>query len=412
MEEQAVTAGTSGTAGSVYDRFGVRRIVNAAGPVTRLGGNRLAPEVAEAMAGAARSHVQIDELQARASGFLAEATGAEAGLVTSGAAAGLLLGTAACLAGMDLRRMDDLPFVHDGRNEVVVQRGHRNAYDHAIRAAGAVMVEAGYLGSPGAGAHYAWQIEAAITPRTVAVAWPVMDTPGTVSLVETAEVAHRHGLPVIVDAAAALPPRSNLRRFIAEGADLVAFSGGKAIGGPQASGILVGRADLIESARLQMLDMDVYPEVWRAGRPFLQSGTLPGPPHHGIGRSCKVGKEQAIGLLVALERYLADDEEAALAAQAARVYRIAEALDGIRGVRTSLTRPTGGVPRIEIWLDQELLGLSAFDAIEALETGDPIVCVSQGLAPKGGLLVNPMTLDDGEERIVAERLIQVIRDGR
>jgi len=192
----------------------------------------------------------------------------------------------------------------------------------------------------------------------------------------------------------------------------VAFSGGKAIGGPQGSGLLLGRRDLIEAARLQMLDMDVYPEVWRAGRPYLQSGTLPGPPHHGIGRSCKVGKEQAIGLLVALERYLADDEEAALAAQAARVYRIAEALDGIRGVRTSLTRPTGGVPRIEIWLDQELLGLSAFDAIEALETGDPIVCVSQGLAPKGGLLVNPMTLDDGEERIVAERLIQVIRDGR
>jgi D-glucosaminate-6-phosphate ammonia-lyase len=291
----------------------------------------------------------------------------------------------------------------------VVQRGHRNAYDHAIRAAGAVFVEAGYLGSPGAGAHYPWQLEAAITPRTVALAWAVMDTPGTVSLVEAAEVAHRHGLPVIVDAAAALPPRANLRRFIAEGADLVVFSGGKAIGGPQASGILVGRANLIESARLQMLDMDVYPEVWRAGRGYLQSGKLAGPPHHGIGRQCKVGKEQAVGLLVALERYLAHDEEAVSAAQAARVYRIAEALDGVRGVRCSLTRPAAGVPRVEIWLDHELLGMSAFEVIEALETGDPIVCVSQGLAPRGGLLVNPMTLEDGEERIVAERLIQILR---
>jgi D-glucosaminate-6-phosphate ammonia-lyase len=406
-----VTAKPGGS-GSVYERFGVRRIINAAGPVTRLGGNRLAPEVAEAMAEAARSHVQIDELQARASTFLAEATGAEAGLVTSGAAAGLLLGTAACLAGFDLRRMDDLPYVHDGRNEVVVQRGHRNAYDHAIRGAGARFVEAGYLGAPGQGMHYPWQIEAAITERTVAVAWPLMDTPGTVSLPETVALAHRHGLPVIVDAAASLPPRNNLRRFIAEGADLVAYSGGKAIGGPQSSGILVGRTDLIESARLQMLDMDVYPQIWRAGRKYLESGKLAGPPHHGIGRSGKVGKEVAVGLLVALERYLAHDEEAELAAQAARVYRLAEALDGVRGVRCALTRPPGGVPKIEIWLDRELLGMSAYEVVEALETGDPIVCVSQGLTPRGGLLVNPLTLEDGEEKIVAERLLQVLREGR
>src|SRR6266496_4076929 len=132
-------SGNNGSDG-IYDRLGVRRIVNAAGPVTRLGGNRLAPEVAKAMAEATQSHIQIDELQERAGEILAAATGAEAGLITSGAEAGLLLGTAACLAGLDPRKMDDLPFVHDGRNEVVVQRGHRNAYDHAIRAAGAVFV--------------------------------------------------------------------------------------------------------------------------------------------------------------------------------------------------------------------------------------------------------------------------------
>jgi L-seryl-tRNA(Ser) seleniumtransferase len=406
------SAEPSSGSGDLYARFGVRRIINAAGPVTRLGGNRLAPEVTAAMAEAARSHVQIDELQARASVLLAQATGAEAGLVTSGAAAGLLLGTAACLAGLDLRKIDDLPFVHDGRNEVVVQRGHRNAYDHAIRAAGARFVEVGYLGSPGAGCHYPWQIETAITEQTVAVAWPVMDTPGTVSLAEAVEVAHRHNLPVIVDAAASLPPRANLRRFIAEGADLVAYSGGKAIGGPQASGILVGRADLIESARLQMLDMDVYPAIWRSGRPLLESGKLAGPPHHGIGRQCKVGKEQAVGLLVALERYLAHDEEAELTAQSARVYRLAEALDDTRGLRTALVRPPGGVPKIEIWLDQELLGMSAYDVIEALETGEPPIFVSQGLAPRNGLLVNPLTLEDGEERIIADRLLSVLREGR
>ena len=406
-----MTGGVEGQPG-IYERFGVRRIVNAAGPVTRLGGKRLAPEVAAAMAEAAQSHVQIDELQERASHVLAEATGAEAGLITSGAEAGLLLGTAACLAGFDPRKMDDLPFVHDGRNEIVVQRGHRNAYDHALRAAGAVFVEVGYLGAPGAGCHYPWQIEAAISEKTVAIACPIMNTPGTVSLPEVVGVARRHGLPVIVDAAAALPPRANLRRFVAEGADLVAFSGGKAIGGPQGSGLLVGRRDLIESARLQMLDMDVYPEVWRAGREYLKSGRLPGPPHHGIGRSCKVGKEQAVGLLVALERYLAHDEAAELAAQAARVYRLAEALDGVRGLRCNLTRPPGGVPRAEVWIDRELLGMSAFDIIEALETGDPAIFVSQGQAPNGGLVINPMTLEDGEERIIADRLRDIIRAGR
>jgi D-glucosaminate-6-phosphate ammonia-lyase len=398
-------------ADGIYERLGIKRIVNAAGPVTRLGGNRLAPEVALAMAEAAESHVQIDELQQRASAILADASGAEAGLITSGAEAALLLGTAACLAGMDPRRMDGLPLVHDGRNEVVVQRGHRNAYDHSIRAAGAVFVEVGYLGAPGAGCHYPWQIAAAITERTVAIACPIMDTPGTVPLPEVAEVAHRHGLPVIVDAAAALPPRENLRRFVAEGADLVAFSGGKAIGGPQGSGLLLGRRDLIESARLQMLDMDVYPEVWRAGRDYLRTGGLPGPPHHGIGRSCKVGKEQAVGLLVALERYLAHDEAAELAAMSARVYRLAEALDGLRGVRCSLSRPVGGVAKAEIWIDHEVLGMSAFEVIEALEVGRPAVFVSQGLAPRGGLVVNPMTLEDGEERIVANRIIDVVRTG-
>ena len=136
---------------------------------------------------------------------------------------------------------------------------------------------------------------------------------------------------------------------------------------------------------------------------------MPGPPHHGIGRSCKVGKEQAVGLLVALERYLAHDEAAELAAHSARVYRLAEALDGLRGVRCNLSRPAGGVPKAEVWIDHELLGMSAFDVIEALETGNPAVFVSQGLAPRGGLVVNPMTLADGEERVVAERIAEIVR---
>ena len=211
---------------------------------------------------------------------------------------GLALGTAACVAGMDVAAMDRLPDTTGLRNEVIVQRGHRNSYDHAIRSAGVRFVEVGYLGYPGAGGTMPWQIESAITERTAAIACPILDTPGCVPLPVVAEIAHRHGLPVIVDAAAELPPRSNLRRFIAEGADLVVFSGGKAIGGPQASGILAGRADLIASVALQHQDMDVRPETWN--KRGLLDGTVAGIPHQGFGRAMKVGREEIAGLITAL----------------------------------------------------------------------------------------------------------------
>ncbi|HEU4656653.1 MAG TPA: aminotransferase class V-fold PLP-dependent enzyme, partial [Capillimicrobium sp.] len=144
-------------------------------------------------------------------------------------------------AGVDPVRIDQLPFTDGMPNEILVQAGHRNAYDHALRAAGARIVDVGTQGYPGGGRTHAWQVEAAIGPQTVGIAVPFQNAPGTVPLKQVCEIAHRHGLAVIVDAAAALPPKENLRRFIADGADLVAYSGGKAIGGPQASGILCGR---------------------------------------------------------------------------------------------------------------------------------------------------------------------------
>src|SRR3954467_2050829 len=159
----------------VYEELGVRTVINASGTLTRLGGSRMAPEVLAAMAEAAAAFVHIDELQAKAGQVIAEATGAEAGYVTTGAAAGLSLGIAACIAGMDVGKMDRLPDTTGMKNEVVVQRGHRNACDHAIRAAGIRFVEAGYLGYPGAGGTMAWQIDEAITERTAAVACPILD---------------------------------------------------------------------------------------------------------------------------------------------------------------------------------------------------------------------------------------------
>src|SRR5918999_2033874 len=196
----------------IYEEFGLRTVINASGTLTRLGGSRMTPEVVAAMADAAASFVPIDALQARAGEIIADSPGAEAGYVGGGAAAGLSLGVAACVAGMDVAAMDRLPDTSGLKNEVVVQRGHRNAYDHAIRAVGVRMVEVGYLGYPGAGGTYPWQIAEAITERTAAVACPILETPGTVPLREVCEVAHAKGVPVIVDAAAELPPRANLRR--------------------------------------------------------------------------------------------------------------------------------------------------------------------------------------------------------
>src|SRR3989440_3920660 len=266
----------------VYEELGVRPLINAAGTQTRYGGGPRPQEVVQAMAEAASACVRMEDLQEAAGRVIAGVTGAEAGYVTSGAAAGLTLSAAACLAGLDVARMDRLPDTTGMANEIIVQRAHRNAYDHAVRAAGARFVEVGYLGYPGAGGTHPWQIEAAITERTAALYWATIDARGVVPLDEMCRIAHHHGLPVIVDAAAALPPAENLRRFVAAGADLVTFSGGKAIGGPQASGILCGRRDLIESVALQQQDMDVHPGTWTLRHRYLESGRLPGPPHHGI----------------------------------------------------------------------------------------------------------------------------------
>ena len=388
----------------VYENLGVRTIINASGTLTRVGGSRMAPEVLAAMAEAAASFVHIDELQARAGEVLARATGAEAGYVTSGASAGLTLGIAACVAGMDVGKMDRLPDVTGMKSEVVVQRGHRNSYDHAIRAVGVTFVEAGYLGYPGAGGTMPWQLEAAITDRTAAVACPIFDTPGTLSLPEVAEIAHAHGVPVIVDAAAELPPRANLRRFIADGADLVAFSGGKAIGGPQSSGILAGRADLIASVALQHQDMDVRGETWNR-RSLIGSGAIGGVPHQGLGRSLKVGREEIVGLITALERYVAgsDDEDARV--WAGRLNIVAAALGEVEGVvATRRCPPDRPIPVLVLTLDEDLLGVTAYDVVTDLLDGSPPVAVTEARAEHRELSVNAMGLTDDEAEIVGRRL--------
>ena len=281
----------------------VPRLVSAAGFVTSLGGGSLSETVRAAMDEAAGSTWRPDDLQTWAGETIAELTGAEAGWVTTGAAAGMTLAAAACIARTGLPAMDALPDTNGMAAEIIVQRGHRNAYDRAFRTAGARIVEVGYPWIEGVGLTYEWQLESAFSERTVAVGQLALADADGVPLCRVCELAGAHGVPVIVDAAAELPPSSNLRRFVDEGAALVVFSGGKAVRGPQGSGVLAGRRELIESVRLQTLDMDVDVEAWTE----RESSE---PPHHGVGRSMKVGKEQIAGLAVALREFVARDHEA------------------------------------------------------------------------------------------------------
>jgi len=203
-------------------------------------------------------------------------------------------------------------------------------------------------------------------------------------------------LPLLVDAAAQLPPAANLHRFIAEGADLVAFSGGKAIGGPQSSGILCGRRDLICSALLQMLDLDVFPDLWRAPADFAPLGQLPGLPQHGIGRSCKIGKEEIVGLLVALERFATQPDEARQQAWRATLEQVIASAGNVPGLAMRIL--AGPIPYLEV-ATPDANRLAA-----QLAAGTPAIHCSLGRRHENVLLFSPVSLTAEDARIIGERL--------
>jgi len=380
----------------IYETLGVPTIINAAGTVTRLSGGTMAPEVAEAMRQASLACVDMVSLQAAACRAIRAATGAEAGIVTSGASAAVLLGAGACLAGLDPGKMNRLPEVADGRREFIVVRSQRNMYDRALVVAGGRLVEVGipdrYSG-PGVRDASAWEIEEAIGPNTAGIYY-LAQSQSKPALHEVAAVARGHGLPVLVDAAGQLPPASNLKSYLAEGADLVCFSGGKAIGGPQSSGILAGRADLVASALLQMLDLDVDPDTWAPPAEFSALSQLRGLPHHGIGRSCKTGKEEIAGLIVALQRFSAADPGERLAKLRARVQAMISAAgpDGLSITDTP-------VPMLA-WS----VGESARRVAARLWAGAPPIGCNMGRADEGVLLFNPMAITDEQAGEIGRRI--------
>ncbi|NMO00871.1 aminotransferase class V-fold PLP-dependent enzyme [Gordonia sp. TBRC 11910] len=327
---------------------------------------------------ALESQWPVLDLQEWAGEIIARHTGAEAGWVSCGAGAGLSLAAAACIAGTDPVLTSTLPNAGGAAREIIIQRSHRQSYDRVFLLAGASIREIGYPDSDGIGGTYEWELEAAIGAETAAVAYSAHAEKSGISLKRICELAHAHDLPVIVDAADALPPVANLTRFIAEGADLVAFSGGKALGGPQTSGILAGRKHLIESVRMQALDMYVDPAAWTQ-----RYGEL--PPHHGIGRVMKVGKEQIFGLVAALEQFANTDHDRICADYVEWLLKLRGAIGA--GV---VDRSSSYYPRLVLTTSNE----GARTIATLLSRCEPPIIVRHHTLARGEVVICPESVDE------------------
>ena len=363
---------------SIYQRIGVAPIINAAGSITRLGGTRTRPETLALMEQAARIMVNIDDLNRAAGKEVARLVGAEAGFVCSGAAGGLLLQAAAVIAGNDPVKMRQLPNTDGLKNEIVIHTMHRFPYDQAYRAAGAKMVEFGdYLYA------HPWQLEGAFNENTAAVAYLAapFSSNRVMPLEQVCEIAHSHEIPVIVDAASMLPPRANLYRYLRAGADMVVYSGGKGIRGPQGSGVLVGRADLIEAASTQA------------------------SPAQFLGRGMKVAKEEVIGLVASLAAFVEEDEEAEMAAYRQMMQQVVDALVELPGLTVTLEHDSNNylLPCAVIRFTDDWRGPSRSAVAAAMEQGSPQVYLHQLGGPQE-LAVDPLNLTEEEVETVIRRL--------
>jgi L-seryl-tRNA(Ser) seleniumtransferase len=367
-----------------YAALGVRPVVNASATLTRLGGSLIAPPVLPAMAQAARNFVDIVELQQAVGRRLAELTHNEAALVTSGAAAGLTLAVTACVLGQEREpvALDDLPYLDKtGERTVLMYASQRNGYDYAVRQVGVRIVEVG----PGTR-----ELAAAIDERTACVLWfaGAHYASGAASLEDVVDVAHRAGVSVVVDAAAQIPPVSSLWHFTTEvGADAAIFSGGKGLRGPQSTGLLLGREWIVAAAQANA------------------------SPQHSIGRTMKVGKEELLGLLAAVEWTLGQDEPALLAAYERTVQAWIDGLSGLPGIQVERGYPSeAGQPhsRALVRIGQDS-GWTRDALVAALWESHPRIAV--GEVGQDTIALNPQTLQEGEDEIVLAELRRLLVEG-
>jgi seryl-tRNA(Sec) selenium transferase len=386
---------------NIYTKLlGVRPHLGAHEHISRLGGGRMAPEVIEAMAEANNYFVDMFELNVAAGQKAAELLGAEAALITSGGFSGLILGMSACLTGKDPKKIEALPLPTWPRSQCLIQTAQKFDYDRAYRTAGATIVYADTradLQARLAEGRTAMIAILSIAERQGIFAPPFEShrapppSPDLVPHEELIAMGKKAGVPVLVDMASDLPPWDNLHRFLNAGADLVVLSGGKCIGGPQASGILAGRRELIEAAHMNA------------------------SPNDNVGRGMKVGKEEVIGLIMALERWAKSDHQAEQARWDARARRIVSELQGIHGLTAVYAPNTAGYSDADLTWDEKVIPLNRDTLRHELAAGSPRVQVEVIVTEDKGTSIWHATartrvLRDGEEVLVARRLREVFQN--
>ena len=369
-----------------YNKLGIRRVINCASYLTMLGGSIMPKGVIDAMEKASEWFVDMKELNMAAGEVIAEFTGAEAGLVTAGAASALMLQTAACIAGSNPKYIDQLPNTDGLKNEFIIHRSHRTNYDHNYRNAGAKLIEIGNTGGTNE-----WELESNINEKTAGIIYVFgPKQAGAIEIEIVIEIANKHSIPVIVDAAALLPPPENLRRFISMGVDMVAYSGGKGLRGPQSTGILCGKKHLIDAA-------------------FLHSA----PNNEGIGRVAKVSKEEIIGLITALEIFIDTDHSLIMKKWENDCNIISDSIKSVDSLKVSFIKAPSNPEDIN---DEEAThpyliisskNHSDSEIEELLAEGNPSIRVRNGF-DTDGVKIFTSNLQEGEAKIVGQKILDVL----
>lgn len=365
---------------SIYDELGVKKIVNGGGTLTKIGGSKMAPEVLAAMNEAAGAYVDIGILHEKAGKRIAELLDCEAACITCGAAAGIAISAAACMTKGETSKVLQLPDTSGMPNEVLMLKCHRILYDQALLVAGAKVREIGVVSSA-----KIEQVEASISDKT-AMFFYVAEAErmrGSIPLYEIARVVKKHGIPVVVDAAAELPPVTNVKKYLQQGADLVIFSGGKEFRGPQSSGIILGKTQLIEACNANCC------------------------PNYSIGRSMKIDKETIAGIVKAIELFTKKDYVYEMARWEEMAAKMVSAFTGIPGVFVRRGFPVEpgvqpvNIPRVYIKADN----YSPIDLQESLLRLNPAVYVcTQG----DEIVINPQCLEDDELRYVIDAITDIL----
>jgi len=368
-----------GASGNVYEELAVTTVINGQGTMTILGGSLMRPEVEAAMALASQHFCSIPELEVAAGKRIAEMLKLPAdytGLVTSGAAAAMQSGLAGILTGDNEQFIQQLPDLTGMKSEVIIQKSHRNGFDHQLRSTGVRLIEI----------ETREDLHKAVNPKTAMMHFSnFLNSAGRIKVDEWVKLAKEYKIPCFNDAAADTPPVSHLWDYAHMGYDLIAFSGGKAIRGPQCAGLLIGRKDLVAYALLN------------------------NSPHEDtLGRSQKVGKEEIIGMIKALESYLKEDHEALTKEWWRRLDGISAEITKVPGVSASFTVPevANHVPHLEIHWDPRHISLTPVDAVKQLRSGKPSIVVA---STETGLILNSFMLQPGEEKIMGESLVKFFR---